>query len=149
LETKNIKINITDENIDIVHHDEILISWSLNEWTENNSFATSVKIARAIQLASNGEIMKLRVLLGKFLCVGSTNIGNVKDGVLNYFISSINNGLKIQVGWTDSLDEILETWNNMIQDPSNHKLSLCKVIVVERELGLDIVDVEVIKEHIK
>ncbi len=150
MKDKNIKIEITNDFIKIIHYDDVLISWSQDSWSNMQDFNSIVKVAKAIQLASNGEIMKLRILLGKFLFVGGTDLNDTKDGVINYFITTLDpNGIKHQVGWTDCLDEIYSTWNEMVLDPENYKMNLCRAIVVNHESGLDVVAVESIKEYVK
>ena len=150
MKSKNIEIEITNQSISIKHYNEVLVNWSLDSWETHNDFNTMVKIAKAIELAASGEIMKLRILLGKFLFIGGTKVHDVKDGVVNYFITTLaSNGVKYQVGWTDCLDEIHTTWNEMVLNEENYNMTLCRAIIVERELGLDIVAVEEVKNYVK
>jgi hypothetical protein len=144
---KNVKIEIEQDHISISHHNEEIVYWHSDEWNEDADIVIS--ITNAVMLASSGQILELRRLVGKQMVVGVTEITQDNVDKIRYFINNMDdNGREDIVVISTNREDIMKDWEEMKADESNYDMHLYIAIAESTIDDFEILDDEVIDSYL-
>lgn len=142
----NVLIDIDQDHVIIEHHGERIVKWESSETEYNHSIVPV--IANAVHLAHT-NIMALRKNLNKPLIVGKTDIANIENGQINYYIKFATTPEKYRIiSWSEDHEEAYNKWENLKKEYSDKEMWLLKSIVVEKEMDFSLIDSEVLDTYI-
>ena len=144
---KNVKIEIEQDHISISHHNEEIVYWHSDEWNEDADIVIS--ITNAVMLASSGQILELRRLVGKPMVVGVTEITQDNVDKIRYYINNMDdNGREDIVVISTNREDIMKDWEEMKADESNYDMHLYIAIAESTIDDFEILDDEVIDSYL-
>jgi hypothetical protein len=144
---KNVKIEIEQDHISISHHNEEIVYWHSDEWNEDADIVIS--ITNAVMLASSGQILELRRLVGKQMVVGVTEITQDNVDKIRYYINNMDdNGREDIVVISTNREDIMKDWEEMKADESNYDMHLYIAIAESTIDDFEILDDEVIDSYL-
>jgi hypothetical protein len=144
---KNVKIEIEQDHISISHHNEEIVYWHSDEWNEDADIVIS--ITNAVMLASSGQILELRRLVGKQMVVGVTEITQDNVDKIRYYINNMDdNGREDIVVISTNKEDIMKEWEEMKADESNYDMHLYIAIAESTIDDFEILDDEVIDSYL-
>ena len=144
---KNVKIEIEQDHISISHHNDEIVYWHSDEWNEDADIVIS--ITNAVMLASSGQILELRRLVGKQMVVGVTEITQDNVDKIRYYINNMDdNGREDIVVISTNKEDIMKEWEEMKADESNYDMHLYIAIAESTIDDFEILDDEVIDSYL-
>ena len=144
---KNVTIEIEQDHISISHHGEEIVYWHSDEWNEDADIVIS--ITNAVMLASSGQILELRRLVGKPMVVGVTEITQDNVDKIRYYINNMDdNGREDIVVISPNREDIMKEWEEMKADESNYDMHLYIAIAESTIDDFEIIDDEVIDSYL-
>jgi hypothetical protein len=144
---KNVTIEIEQDHISINHHGEEIVYWHSDEWNEDADIVIS--ITNAVMLASSGQILELRRLVGKQMVVGVTEITQDNVDKIRYYINNMDdNGREDIVVISPNREDIMKEWEEMKADESNYDMHLYIAIAESTIDDFEISDDEVIDSYL-
>jgi hypothetical protein len=144
---KNVKIEIEQDHISISHHNEEIVYWHSDEWNEDADIVIS--ITNAVMLASSGQILELRRLVGKQMVIGVTEITQDNVDKIRYYINNMDdNGREDIVVISTNREDIMKDWEEMKADESNYDMHLYIAIAESTIDDFEILDDEVIDSYL-
>jgi hypothetical protein len=144
---KNIKIQITKDDISIFHYGEQIVCWDSEEWNENPDLVTY--IANMLTLANEDNIYHLRALYDKPLIIGTTKVTDEINHRVAYYINNMDDSGREDISVLFfNRDEAYNAWTEMTEDESVYDMHMYIALVEVYDDDYEVLDDEVIETYL-